>query len=52
MYNPTCKDCYWYAVCLERDRMYPCRSFDNVYEKKGREPHGEQAPKGSPRPSG
>ena len=37
----TCKSCYWYAVCLERDRGYPCRSFDSIYEKKGRETDGQ-----------
>lgn len=37
----TCKSCYWYAVCWEHDRMYPCKDFDSIYEKKGSEPDGQ-----------
>nr|DAV67167.1 MAG TPA: hypothetical protein [Caudoviricetes sp.] len=32
----TCKICYWYSVCPERSRLYPCREFKNTRRKSGR----------------
>lgn len=32
----TCKTCYWYSVCPERSRLYPCREFKDTSRKSGR----------------
>lgn len=26
----SCKDCLYYATCMERSRLYPCRDFKAI----------------------
>lgn len=33
----TCKTCYWYRVCPERSRLYPCREYEETRRKSGRD---------------
>lgn len=36
MNETTCKACYWYRVCPERSRLYPCREYEETRRKSGR----------------
>lgn len=40
----TCKICYWYSVCPERSRLYPCREFNDTRRESGR----KDKPNGNP----
>lgn len=44
MNEPTCKSCYWYSVCPERSRLYPCREFNDTRRESGRKdkPHATE----------
>ena len=41
--EPTCKTCYWYSLCPERSRLYPCRIFEDT---RGGRTDGQAAPVG------
>jgi len=42
--EPTCKTCYWYSLCPERSRLYPCRIFEDT--QRGGVTDGQAAPVG------